>query len=208
VDETTSVPEADPAVEVRELPARSEEEAPSVAVKEAGDNVHDSSEVKNNKDEWVESRVSEIVGVAKKRRPEANEKDAAVTKSFPVRLAEFLKGIVANSSKALVVTASEVKVKELDGFEKRRLPSPGLQVEVVILDHDTPIPRKKAAEGTGSQSAGGATEASTGSALVLEKAEKGWWSRLLKAEGDQAEASEADSATTGANPGACTRLFR
>jgi hypothetical protein len=29
-------------------------------------------------------------------------------------------------------------------------------------------------------------------ALVLEKAEKGWWSRLLKAEGDQAEASEAD----------------
>jgi hypothetical protein len=46
---------------------------------------------------------------------------------------------------------------------QRRLPSPGLQVEVVILDHDTPIPRKKAAEGTGSQSAGGATEASAGS---------------------------------------------
>jgi hypothetical protein len=38
-----------------------------------------------------------------------NNKGVAVTKSFPVRLAEFLKGIVANSSKALVVTASEVK---------------------------------------------------------------------------------------------------
>jgi hypothetical protein len=137
VDETTSVPEADPAVEVRELPARSEEEAPTVAVKEAGDNVRDSSEVKNNKDERVESRVLEIV---------------------------------ANSSKALVVTASEVKVEELDGFEKRRLPSPGLQVEVVILDHDAPIPRKREAEGTGSQSAGGATEASTGS-VGQEKAE-------------------------------------
>jgi hypothetical protein len=36
-------------------------------------------------------------------------------------------------------------------------------------------------------------------ALVLEKAEKGVWSRLLKAEGDQAEASEANSATAGAN---------
>ena len=46
---------------------------------------------------------------------------------------------------------------------QRRLPSPGLQVEVVILDHDAPIPRKRAAEGTGSQSAGGATEASAGS---------------------------------------------
>jgi hypothetical protein len=34
VDETTTVLEADPAVEVKELPARSEEEAPSVAVKE------------------------------------------------------------------------------------------------------------------------------------------------------------------------------
>jgi hypothetical protein len=34
VDDTTSVPEADPIVEVWELPARSEEEAPSVAVKE------------------------------------------------------------------------------------------------------------------------------------------------------------------------------
>jgi prostaglandin-E synthase len=44
--------------------------------------------------------------------------------------------------------------------------------------------------------------------LVLEKAEKEWWSRLLKVEGDQAEASEADNATAGANRGACTRLFR
>jgi hypothetical protein len=31
-----------------------------------------------------------------------NNKGVAVTKSFPVRLAEFLKGIVANSSKVLV----------------------------------------------------------------------------------------------------------
>jgi hypothetical protein len=38
-----------------------------------------------------------------------NNKGVAVTKGFPVRLAAFLKGIVANSSKALVVTASEVK---------------------------------------------------------------------------------------------------
>jgi hypothetical protein len=45
MDETTSVPKADPAVEVRELPARSEEEAPSVAVKEIledDDDKHDS----------------------------------------------------------------------------------------------------------------------------------------------------------------------
>jgi hypothetical protein len=41
-----------------------------------------------------------------------NNKGVAVTKSFPVRLAEFLKGIVANSSKALVVTAFEVKAEE------------------------------------------------------------------------------------------------
>lgn len=31
---------------------------------------------------------------------------------------------------------------ELDGFEKRRLGSPGFQVEVVVLDHDAPLPTK------------------------------------------------------------------
>lgn len=43
---------------------------------------------------------------------------------------------------------------------QRRLPSPGLQVEVVILDHDAPIPKKKTAEGTASQSAASAKESS------------------------------------------------
>lgn len=36
---------------------------------------------------------------------------------------------------------------------QRRLPSPGLQVEVVILDFDAPIPKKKTAEGAASQPA-------------------------------------------------------
>lgn len=44
---------------------------------------------------------------------------------------------------------------------QRRLPSPGLQVEVVILDHDAPIPKKKTAEATASQSADAAKESST-----------------------------------------------
>jgi len=44
---------------------------------------------------------------------------------------------------------------------QRRLPSPGLQVEVVILDHDAPIPKKKTAEGTASQSTATTKEAST-----------------------------------------------
>jgi phosphatidylinositol-3,4,5-trisphosphate 3-phosphatase/dual-specificity protein phosphatase PTEN len=36
-------------------------------------------------------------------------------------------------------------------FMQRRLPSPGFQVEVVILDHDAPIPVKKMTEGAAGQ---------------------------------------------------------
>ncbi|CAM6086610.1 unnamed protein product [Calypogeia fissa] len=31
---------------------------------------------------------------------------------------------------------------DLDGFDKRRLPSPGFQVEIVVLDHNAPLPVK------------------------------------------------------------------
>ncbi len=37
-------------------------------------------------------------------------------------------------------------------FMQRRLPSPGCQVEVVILDHDAPIPVKKMTKGAAGQS--------------------------------------------------------
>jgi hypothetical protein len=42
---------------------------------------------------------------------------------------------------------------------QRRLPSPGFQVEVVILDHDAPIPVKKVAEGAAAQSGTTGSEA-------------------------------------------------
>ncbi|KAL3680800.1 hypothetical protein R1sor_023756 [Riccia sorocarpa] len=42
---------------------------------------------------------------------------------------------------------------DLDGFDKRRLPSPGFQVEVVILDHDAPLPSKSRSEQASTQSA-------------------------------------------------------
>jgi hypothetical protein len=42
---------------------------------------------------------------------------------------------------------------------QRRLPSPGFQVEVVILDHDAPIPVKKMAEGSAGQSGTARSEA-------------------------------------------------
>jgi hypothetical protein len=42
---------------------------------------------------------------------------------------------------------------------QRRLPSPGFQVEVVILDHDAPIPVKKVAEGAAAQSGTSRSEA-------------------------------------------------
>lgn len=44
---------------------------------------------------------------------------------------------------------------------QRRLPSPGFQVEVVILDHDAPIPKKKTAESAVTQSAAIGTEPPT-----------------------------------------------
>lgn len=43
---------------------------------------------------------------------------------------------------------------------QRRLPSPGLQVEVVILDFDAPIPKKKTAEGAATQPAATAKDSS------------------------------------------------
>ncbi|CAK9868851.1 unnamed protein product [Sphagnum jensenii] len=51
----------------------------------------------------------------------------------------------------MMETRQILPISELDGFDKRRLPSPGFQVEVVILDHDAPIPVKKMAEGAAGQ---------------------------------------------------------
>lgn len=59
--------------------------------------------------------------------------------------------------KTCLVVPTEISVVVM----QRRLPSPGLQVEVVILDHDAPIPKKKTAEGTVSQSAATTKEPST-----------------------------------------------
>ncbi|CAI7921128.1 unnamed protein product [Closterium sp. NIES-54] len=36
-----------------------------------------------------------------------------------------------------------IPCEEFDNFDKRRLPSPGLQVEVILLDHDAPLPQPK-----------------------------------------------------------------
>ncbi|CAK9863952.1 unnamed protein product [Sphagnum jensenii] len=59
----------------------------------------------------------------------------------------------------MMETRQILPIAELDGFEKRRLPSPGFQVEVVILDHDAPIPIKKVAEGAAAQSGTTGSEA-------------------------------------------------
>eukprot|EP00246_Nothoceros_aenigmaticus_P010419 TRINITY_DN26920_c0_g1_i1.p1 TRINITY_DN26920_c0_g1~~TRINITY_DN26920_c0_g1_i1.p1 ORF type:complete len:631 (-),score=123.39 TRINITY_DN26920_c0_g1_i1:369-2099(-) len=48
----------------------------------------------------------------------------------------------------LILTTSD-----LDGFDKRKLPSPGFQAEVVILDHDAPLPTRRQVQ-TGTQQAG------------------------------------------------------
>jgi phosphatidylinositol-3,4,5-trisphosphate 3-phosphatase/dual-specificity protein phosphatase PTEN len=59
----------------------------------------------------------------------------------------------------MMETRQILPISELDGFDKRRLPSPGFQVEVVILDHDAPIPVKKMAEGAAGQSGTARSEA-------------------------------------------------
>ncbi|XP_057491740.1 phosphatidylinositol 3,4,5-trisphosphate 3-phosphatase and protein-tyrosine-phosphatase PTEN2A-like [Actinidia eriantha] len=43
---------------------------------------------------------------------------------------------------------------ELDGFDKRKLPSPGFQVEIVMIDYDGSIPAKKKAEHSSKESDG------------------------------------------------------
>ncbi|CAK9862617.1 unnamed protein product [Sphagnum jensenii] len=52
----------------------------------------------------------------------------------------------------MMETRQILPISELDGFDKRRLPSPGFQVEVVILGHDAPI-SAKVSEGAAAQSA-------------------------------------------------------
>ncbi|CAK9229903.1 unnamed protein product [Sphagnum troendelagicum] len=52
----------------------------------------------------------------------------------------------------MMETRQILPIAKLDGFDKRRLPSPGFQVEVVILDHDAPIPVMKMTEGAAGQS--------------------------------------------------------
>ncbi|KAG0601211.1 hypothetical protein M758_11G093000 [Ceratodon purpureus] len=102
----------------------------------------------------------------------------------------------------MMETRQILETSDLDGFEKRRLPSPGLQVEVVILDHDAPIPRKKVAEGTASQSAAGAKEASAGS-VPQEKAGTEEGSRPGEAAdvGGDANGSVADLSQGSTTPG-------
>lgn len=75
---------------------------------------------------------------------------------------------------------------------QRRLPSPGLQVEVVILDHDAPIPRKKAAEGTAIQSTTAAKEASTASILQVNASTEGSNSSQLVDGSDDAKGMGVD----------------
>ncbi|KAL2621268.1 hypothetical protein R1flu_001473 [Riccia fluitans] len=62
-------------------------------------------------------------------------------------------------------------IADLDAFEKRRLPSPGFQVEVVILDHDAPLPSKSRNEQPSTQSATttqGATQARSNGGPVTD----------------------------------------
>lgn len=45
-----------------------------------------------------------------------------------------------------------LSTSDLDGFDKRKLPSPGFQVEVVMLDYDGKLPTKSKAESANKQS--------------------------------------------------------
>jgi phosphatidylinositol-3,4,5-trisphosphate 3-phosphatase/dual-specificity protein phosphatase PTEN len=35
-----------------------------------------------------------------------------------------------------------LNIVDLDDFDKRKLPSPGFQVEMAVMDHDAPVPSK------------------------------------------------------------------
>ncbi|KAF8404972.1 hypothetical protein HHK36_009867 [Tetracentron sinense] len=47
-----------------------------------------------------------------------------------------------------------LNTSELDGFDKRKLPSPGFQVEVVLIDYDGTIPTRSKTEASSNQSDG------------------------------------------------------
>lgn len=97
----------------------------------------------------------------------------------------------------MMETRQILETSDLDGFEKRRLPSPGLQVEVVILDHDAPIPRKKAAEGTAIQSTTAAKEASTASILQVNASTEGSNSSQLVDGSDDAKGNTVSGNDSG-----------
>ncbi|CAI5945044.1 unnamed protein product, partial [Closterium sp. NIES-64] len=56
-------------------------------------------------------------------------------------------------------------------FPQRRLPSPGLQVEVILLDHDAPLPQpKKKTPATAAAAAAGTTSSAAGSSAAARSA--------------------------------------
>ncbi|PON67196.1 Atypical dual specificity phosphatase, subfamily A [Trema orientale] len=57
---------------------------------------------------------------------------------------------------------------ELDGFDKRKLPSPGFQVEIVMIDYDGTLPTRSKADSAGSKSDSSSTSYAPGSSAGVE----------------------------------------
>lgn len=94
-----------------------------------------------------------------------------------------------------------LNTSDLDGFDKRKLPSPGFQVEVVLVDYDAAVPARVQSETAASQSvessgsvvASGASPGTVNEAAVVSDTNKGTGNREKDDVFSDSEAEESVS---------------
>nr|XP_023871780.1 phosphatidylinositol 3,4,5-trisphosphate 3-phosphatase and protein-tyrosine-phosphatase PTEN2A-like [Quercus suber] len=96
-----------------------------------------------------------------------------------------------------------LNTSDFDGFDKRKLPSPGFQVEVVMVDYNGTLPTRSEADSTSKQSDG------TSNAGVTAKSNRSKVTRsednddvFSDSEGEETSASKSREASSGAQSAA------
>ncbi|OVA02070.1 Phosphatase tensin type [Macleaya cordata] len=99
-----------------------------------------------------------------------------------------------------------LSTSDLDGFDKRKLPSPGFQVEVVMIDYDGTIPTKSKTEAANKESDGssGAGPATGDQSAPTSKPSKGSESQDKDDVFSDSEAEDSGSSKSRRGPGPAT----
>ncbi|CAB4314610.1 unnamed protein product [Prunus armeniaca] len=109
-------------------------------------------------DFWINARKKGIVVFALPGQPGLAELVGDFKIHFHDSQGDFYCWLNTMTDNRKILTADD-----LDGFDKRKLPSPGFQVEVVMIDYDGTLPTKAKADSSSRKPEGSSSDASVSS---------------------------------------------